>query len=103
MRIQQMYEFIGGRQWFPVQLNTEVTFNSITLTKSKPVGIGKSYRRDINLDAEVIGRELSNIAVEITPEAARQDESVWKRYRVDSLTMKDINTYRVIDSLGKIK
>jgi len=101
MRIQQMYEFVGGRQWFPVQLNTEVTFNTINLNKSKPVGIGKSYRRDINLDAEVIGRELSNIAVEITPEATRQDESVWVRYRVDSLTLRDINTYHIIDSLGR--
>ncbi|MFH1118955.1 MAG: DUF5686 family protein [Bacteroidota bacterium] len=101
MRIQQMYEFISGRQWFPVQLNTEVTFNTINLNKSKPVGIGKSYRRDINLDAEIIGRELSNIAVEITPEAARQNESLWNQYRIDSLTRREINTYHVIDSLGR--
>ncbi|MBK6346598.1 MAG: carboxypeptidase-like regulatory domain-containing protein [Bacteroidales bacterium] len=100
MRIQQMYEFIGGRQWFPVQLNTEVVFNTINLNKSKPVGIGKSYRRDINLDAEVIGRQLSNIAVEITPEATRQNKSVWDKYRIDSLTQREINTYHIIDSLG---
>jgi hypothetical protein len=101
MRIQQMYEFIDGKQWFPVQLNTEVTFNNINLSKSKPLGIGKSYRRDINLDAEIIGRELANIAVDVMPNANKQDESLWRRYRVDSLTMREINTYRVIDSLGR--
>ncbi len=101
MRIQQMYEFIDGRQWFPVQLNTEVTFNKINMGNSKPLGIGKSYRRDINLDAAVIGRELANVAVEVTADAARQAEDVWDRYRTDSLTLREINTYRIIDSLGR--
>ncbi|MHC1776593.1 MAG: DUF5686 family protein [Lentimicrobium sp.] len=101
MLIQQMYEFIDGRQWFPVQLNTEVTFNNINLGRSKPLGIGKSYRRNINLDAEIIGRELANIAVDVMPDANKQNESLWQHYRVDSLTMREINTYRVIDSLGR--
>ncbi len=101
MRIQQMYEFIDGRQWFPVQLNTEVTFNKINMSKSKPVGIGKSYRRDINLDAEVIGRELANVEVEVGPDAAHQAEAVWDNYRIDSLTIREKNTYRIIDSLGR--
>ena len=101
MRIQQMYELIDSSQWFPVQLNTEITFNNVNLNKSKPIGIGKSYRRDIHLNTEVNARELANIAVEITPDAAKQNEILWNRYRVDSLTRLELNTYRVIDSLGK--
>jgi hypothetical protein len=101
MRIQQLYAYIGEKQWFPVQLNTEVTFNKIKVGNSNPVGIGKSYRRDINLDAAVIGRELANVAVEVTPDAAHQAEAVWDRYRTDSLTIREINTYRIIDSLGR--
>jgi len=101
MRIQQMYEFIDSSQWFPVQLNTEIIFNNVNLNKSKPIGIGKSYRRDIKLNTVVNGRELANIAVEITPDAARQNEILWNRYRIDSLTRRELNTYRVIDSLGR--
>ncbi|NTW24608.1 MAG: carboxypeptidase-like regulatory domain-containing protein [Lentimicrobium sp.] len=101
MRIQQMYEFIDGKQWFPVQLNTEVTFNNINLNKTRPVGIGKSYRRDIVLDAEIIGKEIANIAVEITPQAGSQAEALWNQYRIDSLTLREINTYRIVDSVGK--
>lgn len=101
MRIQQMYELIDGKQWFPVQLNTDVTFNSVKLNKTKPLGIGKSYRRDIQLDAVVVKRDLANIAVEVSQDASRQDEAFWNRYRIDSLTTRELNTYRVIDSLGK--
>jgi hypothetical protein len=101
MRIQQMYEFIDGKQWFPVQLNTEITFNKVNLSRSKPVGIGKSYRRDVNLNAEIIGREIANIAVDVMPDANNKDEVLWQRYRVDSLTMREINTYRIVDSIGK--
>lgn len=101
MRIQQMYDLIDGKQWFPVQLNTDITFNNIKLNKSRPVGIGKSYRRDIQLGAEVVKRDIANIAVEVTPEASQQDDAFWGRYRIDSLTSRELNTYRVIDSLGK--
>lgn len=102
MKIQQMYKLIDGKQWFPVQLNTDITFNRINMNKVKPMGIGKSYRRDIRLDSSVVKRDMTNIALEVVPQASHQDELFWQRYRVDSLTLREINTYKVIDSLGRV-
>lgn len=107
--IQQKCEFIDSTQWFPVQLNTNLIFNILQVRdgasagspSSAIVGIGKSYISDISLNPDVKRREFSNIDVEVKDNAAKQDEDFWNQYRKDSLTSKDLETYRVIDSLGK--
>ena len=118
-RIEQMYELITEDQWFPVQLNTQfITNMSISDTAAAvyidseadslpenmvriPFGIGKSYIRNIDLDTTFRRREFGNVEVDVDPNANFRDESYWKGYRVDSLTEKELNTYRYIDSLGK--
>lgn len=101
IRIQQMYAFLEGRQWFPVQLNTDITFNNLSFGTRKPMAIGKSYRKDIKLTPELVKKEFDEIAVEVVPEASKRDEVFWNLYRVDSLSQVERNTYHVIDSLGK--
>lgn len=102
VKIQQMYELIDGERWFPVQLNTEIAFNNITTGSFKIVGIGKSYIRDIVLNEEYLKSEFSNVEVDIDPQASDRPEEYWEEYRVDSLSRKELNTYRVIDSIGKV-
>ena len=101
MRIQQMYEFLENKQWFPVQLNTDIAFNSVSVNGGKPLGIGKSYRKNIRLEPDIVKRELDNIAVEVVSDAANRDDLFWNKYRTDTLNLLEKNTYRVIDSLGK--
>jgi hypothetical protein len=120
LRIEQMYEFIQNKQWFPVQLNTEVIFNQLSMTdstleissgrtsdtsgvkyESMTFGKGKGYIRDINLDPGLHNRDFSNIEVEVDPNASRRNPDYWLGYRVDSLSAKEINTYEYIDSVGK--
>lgn len=102
IRIQQKYDFIDDQQWFPVQLNTDITFNNISVSSSTPIAIGKSYRKNIILVPEIIRREFDNIAIDVIPEAGLRNEAYWNLYRNDSLTLIERNTYRVIDSLGKV-
>ena len=101
VKIQQLYEFVDGRQWFPVQLNTEITFNTMNFNGVRMVAIGKSYRRHISFPSKHEKRAPVNISAEIMPEASGRDEEFWLQYRVDSLTAREWNTYRVIDSLGR--
>ncbi|HLO89540.1 MAG TPA: DUF5686 family protein [Lentimicrobium sp.] len=101
IRIQQMYEYLEGNQWFPVQLNTDITFNNMSFGSRKPMAIGKSYRKDIKLKPELVKQEFNNVAVEVVPEASRRDDGFWDLYRSDSLTPVERNTYHIIDSLGK--
>ena len=101
IRIHQLYELIDGTQWFPVQLNTDVAFNNMRIGKYKMVGSGRSYIRDIVLNPELVRREFNHLDVEVDKDATSRNESFWDQYRVDSLSRKDRQTYRVLDSVGK--
>lgn len=101
IRIHQMYELIDGDQWFPVQLNTDLAFNNMQVGKYKAVGRGRSYIRDIVLNPELVRREFNHLDTEVDAAATNRDELYWNQFRTDSLTLKDRETYRVIDSIGK--
>lgn len=101
IRIHQMYELIDGRQWFPVQLNTDLAFNNLQVGKYKAVGRGRSYIRDIVLNPELVRREFNHLDTEVEAAATERNEQFWEAYRIDSLTRKDRETYRVLDSIGK--
>lgn len=105
IRIQQMYEKIDGERWFPVQLNTDLLFKGAVIddgvNQYPMVGIGKSYFKDIVLNPELMRRQFSNIAVEVSPDAADKDVNFWLQHRIDSLTERTLETYRYMDSLGK--
>ncbi|MBM3403963.1 MAG: carboxypeptidase-like regulatory domain-containing protein [Bacteroidetes bacterium] len=99
--IQQMYEKVDSLYWFPVQLNTEVSFKGIKVGNFYPLGSGKSYIRNILINPELRGKEFNHYEVELAPDAGNRNQTYWNQFRVDSLTLKDQKTYQVIDSLGK--
>ncbi|MEI7662332.1 MAG: DUF5686 family protein, partial [Bacteroidota bacterium] len=101
VRVHQLYELIDGKQWFPVQLNTDVAFNNIMVGKHKTVGSGRSYIRDIVLNPDLVRKEFNHLDVEVDKDAASRQESFWNQFRVDTLTARDRQTYKVIDSMGK--
>jgi hypothetical protein len=84
-----------------VQLNTDVAFNNLQIGKYKAVGGGRSYIRDIVLNPELVRREFSHLDVEVDKDATSRSESFWNQYRIDTLSKKDRQTYKVLDSIGK--
>lgn len=108
IKIQQLYDFIDSTHWFPVQLNTDliikntaIVIDSTKKTSLKMMGRGKSYISEINLNPNLKRNQFGAIEIDVLPDAYMQPEKVWNSYRVDSLTMRDQMTYRVIDSIGK--
>ncbi|MFA5970894.1 MAG: DUF5686 family protein [Lentimicrobiaceae bacterium] len=108
VKIQQQYDFINNIHWFPVQLNTElivknstITIDSAHKTRLKMKGRGKSYISDINLDPKLRRDRFGAIEVDVQPDAYRQSEELWNKYREDSLSSRDQITYQFIDSIGK--
>ncbi len=101
IKIQQMYEFIEGTHWFPVQLNTDIIMKHVTINKYPPVGRGKNYIRNIVLNPELVKRQFNQISIEVDPNAGDRSEAYWIDYRGDSLTERERNTYEFIDSVGK--
>jgi hypothetical protein len=105
VKIQQQYEFIDNRQWFPVQLNTDLILSpAIIQAEDIPVtlvGVGKSYLSDIILDPQLKPRDFNHVEIVIDDDAHKQDSEYWTRYRVVPLSRKDTNTYVFIDSIGE--
>jgi hypothetical protein len=120
LRIEQMYEYIQGKQWFPVQLNTVAILNNVKYNDSTrnleissggegvdtnlirlPFGFGKSYIKNIELNPDLRKREFGSVVVDVNPEASHRDAEYWMNYRVDSLSQKEINTYDFVDSISK--
>lgn len=116
INIQQKYELIDEKQWFPVQLNTDLIFNffslsgdTLNITKSTStnqnslilIGIGKSYIYDINLNPAIKRKDFNQMNLVIRDNAHKMPEEFWNFYRKEKLTQKEIKTYQIIDSIGK--
>lgn len=105
MKIQQRYELINNKQWFPVQLNTDFIFNTLNVEIPRGelslLGIGKTYFTNISLNPELNKKDFSIIEYKMEEDAYNKDSAYWEKYRQDSLTIQDKNTYRVIDSIGE--
>jgi hypothetical protein len=122
LRIEQMYEFIQDKQWFPVQLNTVAILNNVVISDTSmsivsenvtdsdttglkkirlPFGFGKSYIKDIDLNPDLKKREFGSVVVDVNPEASHRDAEYWMDFRIDSLSQKEINTYDFVDSVSK--
>ncbi len=103
--IQQQYDFMESSRWFPTMLNTSVTFNTAQFGGGKMpvniVGNGKSYIVNVKFNPAYDKDEFDKVELEVSPAAHKQPEEVWNAYRVDSLSIRELETYRVIDSLGK--
>lgn len=104
IKIQQAYDFVQGH-WFPTHLNTDITFLNAAFkvadTSYYLIGKGRSYIKDINLSPDLKKLDFGFHEMEIEPDAAKKKGEFWSEYRVDSLTTRELETYRVIDSLGK--
>lgn len=105
IRIQQKYELINGKQWFPVQLNTDLRIKGVSATITDQdytfVGIGKSYIRDIRLNPELNRREFGNVEIDVEPNSHDRTDKFWNNFRVDPLTDRDMRTYEFMDSIGE--
>ncbi len=101
IKIQQKYNLIDGKYWFPVQLNTNIEFNSISLNNQALVGIGKSYLKNIKINPPIKKQHFNNVVLDIDRMASKQDSSFWNKNRVLQLDSLELKTYSVIDSIGQ--
>ncbi|UTW62683.1 carboxypeptidase-like regulatory domain-containing protein [bacterium SCSIO 12741] len=100
--IQQNYELVDKRKWFPVQLKSEIYFMFDTTPDSdRLIGRLNGYIENIELDPVLKKREFNHVVVEMDPMASAQTPEFWESKRRGEFTYKDSNTYHIIDSIGK--
>ena len=104
IRIVQKYHRINDI-WFPEQSQADLVVYAAQIQvgdRSAPVmGKGKRYISDVSFAPDDYEVSFDNLAVEIDDGALKEGLLNMADFRSVPLTTKDIETYRVIDSIGK--
>jgi hypothetical protein len=98
IKIQQQYRFVDNKHWFPAQLNYEIK------TGKDGIGVkssGKSYISNVKFNQLFNKKDFALESVKFDKNAAKKDTSFWNSYRNKKLNLKEFETYKFIDSLGK--
>ncbi|MDG1331830.1 MAG: DUF5686 family protein [Crocinitomicaceae bacterium] len=106
LKIIQEYSFVNDEKWFPSKLTTEIDLRSLALDtdikSAYVIGRGSSYIEEVEINPEIDTKGLNdNIVVETSADAGELSEDEWERYRKYSITDKENETYRFVDSLGE--
>lgn len=88
IRFQQQHQRLptvdGATAWFPVQLNTFIYIDNVSINGMKIVGEGRTYLKDIGLDADVARKEVRGPELVMDKLSMRKDDAFWKGLRADS-------------------
>jgi hypothetical protein len=109
IKMQQRYEKVENH-WFPKQQNTELYVNISVPNKSKKnmeqkyiqrkiKYTHKTYLSDIQLNNIIKQSDFSGLSRIVASKSHQADEAFWIKYRSDSLTTKEQNTYKFYESL----
>ena len=105
IRIQQKYQLIDGKQWFPTQLNTRMEFTEFSKRTKKYeyslIGDGKTYLKNIKLNPELDPDEFGHVELAIPDSAYKKNEEYWQSNRATDFTEREKRTYEIIDSIGE--
>lgn len=103
IKIQQQYQFLEGKHWFPEQLNYMLSMPEYPTKNLGLYAEGKSYIDAVSFDIPLTKKDFSTLNVRLADNAAIKDSTFWNRYRNIPLTAYEQNTYTVVDSIGKAK
>lgn len=102
INIQQQYELIDEKKWFPVQLNTELYFKNMKINNDfSIIAKGWTYLKEIELDKEFRRRDFGKTEIDLDVVSDKQSNEILEKYRPQALNEKELKTYHVIDSIGK--
>jgi len=102
-KIEQKYSWIDSTFWFPEQLNFELKWDEFSIgTYLSFYGKGKTYIKEVNLQPQFNKKTFKKGEhILFSEDAHNTSDSTWNTYRVEPLNPKELETYRIIDSLGQ--
>ncbi len=99
INVHQQYQFIDNN-WFPEEINYDIVIESPQFAGLIVRMSGRSKMIDpVFTEEEIESIRIDNIAYEFSPKAFKRDSSYWQNYRSESLTFKEQNSYKTIDSV----
>lgn len=101
VRIKQNYSRPDSIHWFPSQLHTDILFSSLKVYEYPVYGHGVTELKNIQINPALKKSDFAAAKVIIEPDAKLKDSLFWSLNRPQPLSQKEINTYRLIDSIGR--
>ena len=101
IKLQQQYQFVDNKQWFPSQLNFELILNQYNIRGTGISANGKGYIKDVELYADLNKKDFSAESLQMDDSASQRNNQFWTENRTEALQEKEKITYRVIDSIGE--
>ena len=101
MKLQQQFKQLNGRQWFPSELDVEITSPELLMNGHQLFGYIRTYITNVNLNPDLRKSDFGVIALSQAAQAHNQPESVWDAARPDTLSQMEERTYTRLDSVGK--
>lgn len=100
LKIIQEYRFTNNKKWFPYELSTEINFTGLQLGKNgNTIGRSSLYIKDVEFDVPV-KKGFNPVQLEVDVDAANDTVGLEKARGTKS-TDKELQTYKVIDSIGE--
>lgn len=104
INIKQLYSQTDTEVWFPEQLHYEIMTNALPYGKDKDsvkiIVTGQTFITDVATHISLSKKEFSANNVFIRKNEVTTDSLYWKSQRKLELNPKEIQTYRIIDSIG---
>jgi Family of unknown function (DUF5686)/CarboxypepD_reg-like domain len=102
-KLEQIYEKINGKSWFPTELSAEWLLSEFKVGGQSLRFNIRSSLKDIELDVPIPVTDFDENSLEFKSDAIFQDEAFWQTHRSDSLSLREKNTYlyHASMSLGK--
>lgn len=101
VKIEQNYEKTEEGYWFPSQQNTELFLGNVQAGGVPLLGRGKRYIFDVTINKQSTGSFNPSIALKYDEDAFDRENESFTKFRRIPVTEKDLETYRVIDSIGE--
>lgn len=101
LKLEQQFALLNNKQWFPKELNVELTVPQLLLRGHQPYGTLRTYITNVNLNPGLRSRDFSVIALKQNADASRQQEMFWQQHRPDTLSNMEQTTYQRLDSVGR--
>lgn len=101
VRIEQNYKRTEDGYWFPSQQNTELFLGSVQASGVPLLGRGKRYVFDVTINEQSTESFNPAVALKYDENAFDRDSEHFSKFRRIPVTEKDLETYRVIDSIGE--
>ncbi|MGI6718593.1 MAG: DUF5686 family protein [Bacteroidales bacterium] len=100
---EQVFDKFDNNLFFPYEMGFTVVFNSMTIdsiTLTPVINYSRNFS-DVKYDSTLTKKDFSNIVYDVDKEAYYKNEKYWTQNRFSPLDQTSINTYKVIDELGK--